>query len=145
MEISVWNWCYWWRYCANCTWSPSAPRILLDNSLKWNSQSPRADDNYDVLSTGHLKQVPHILHWIMFHVLCLNHGGHSRLDQAVFHLIYILLHDYQDSKFFQHWGSKPSVHLSWISSRNLSAYSHQHGILLGCRERSLLFTYMRKS
>lgn len=43
---------------------------------------PRLDDNFDKLSTGHLKRNHRILQWIISHVLHLNKGGHSRNDNA---------------------------------------------------------------
>lgn len=63
-------------------------RINLNEMLK----PPLADDKFDALSIGHLKQVSRILHWIMSHVLRPKHGGYSMVDQAEIHLIYILLH-----------------------------------------------------
>lgn len=46
-------------------------RIHTNEMLK----APQTDDNYDALTTGHLKQVHRILHLIAYHVLCLMNGG----------------------------------------------------------------------
>lgn len=63
-------------------------RGYLNSCLK----SPSAEDNLAKMSNGYLKKNPRILHWIVTHVLCPRKGGHSRIDIANVHLMYLLQH-----------------------------------------------------
>lgn len=67
-------------------------RSYLNSCLK----APRPEDNLDKLSTGYLKRDPCIFHWTVTQHP--RKGGHSQIDQAEVHLMYIL-HD----KFKINW------------------------------------------
>ena len=42
------------------------------------------------ITTGAIKSIPRMLHWIVSHILRPRSGGHSRLDRADIHLLHIL-------------------------------------------------------
>ncbi|CAI8613305.1 unnamed protein product [Vicia faba] len=55
-------------------------------------KAPRADNNYENITTDHMKHLPYILNLVVSHILRPKNNGHSRVDQMEFHTIYILLH-----------------------------------------------------
>lgn len=44
------------------------------------------------MTTGLLKPVDRILHWVVTHILRPKQGGYSRVDKAEVHLVYMLKH-----------------------------------------------------
>lgn len=42
------------------------------------------------VTTGQLKPLDRVLHWILTHILCPKQGGYSRVDKAEVHLVYVL-------------------------------------------------------
>lgn len=74
------------------TLSDHAFRLNFDwkNHLKSCLRVTRIDDDLDRLSTGLLKRDPHILQWIITHMLRPRKGGHYQIDQVEVHLMYIL-------------------------------------------------------
>lgn len=49
---------------------------------------PLSEDEH--VTSGMIKKTPRILHWIISHILRPANSGHSRLDRASIHLLYIL-------------------------------------------------------
>lgn len=68
------------------------PDFDLKHYFNSSLKAPRPDDCMDIVSTGSLKRIHRILHWILGHVLHPRIGGQSRLDQAEVHLMYLLQH-----------------------------------------------------
>lgn len=68
------------------------PSFDLRGYLNYCLKAPRPEDNMAQVSTGNLKRNLHILHWIMTHVSRLRKGGHSWIDIAKVHLMYLLQH-----------------------------------------------------
>lgn len=55
-------------------------------------KAPRPEDNLAKVPMGYLKINMCILHWIMTHMLHPRKGGHSRINIAKVHLMYLLQH-----------------------------------------------------
>lgn len=61
-------------------------RLYLQSILKYE----RPVELTEQITTGMIKSVLRILHWIVSHILCPCSGGHSRIDSVEAHLILVL-------------------------------------------------------